>query len=65
MRKAVLGHADLRGARTVGTRLDEADLRGALADPSLWVNATLSKAKIDIAQAIAYAAAHGVIVYGE
>jgi uncharacterized protein YjbI with pentapeptide repeats len=34
--KAVLHSADLSGARTTGARLDDADLRGATADPSLW-----------------------------
>lgn len=65
MRKAVLAHADLRGARTTATRLEGADLRGALTDPSIWVTAKLAKAKIDIAQAFAYAAAHGLVVHRE
>jgi uncharacterized protein YjbI with pentapeptide repeats len=65
LRKAVLRGADLTGARTVGTRLDEADLRGATVDPSLWTTASLSGARIDIAQALAYAASHGLDVHGE
>jgi uncharacterized protein YjbI with pentapeptide repeats len=36
LRKAVLHGADLSGARTTGARLDDADLRGAIVDPSLW-----------------------------
>lgn len=65
LRKAVLRNADLRGARTIDTRLDEADLRGALLDPTLWTTATLTGARIDIGQALAYAAAHGLDVHGE
>lgn len=60
LRKAVLCGADLTGARTTGARLDEADLRGARLDPSLWVTASLTGARIDVAQALAYAAAHGL-----
>ena len=57
---AVLCGADLSGARTTGTRLDDADLRGAVVDPSLWTTASLTRARIDIEQALAYAAAHGL-----
>jgi uncharacterized protein YjbI with pentapeptide repeats len=60
LRKTVLRGADLSGARTTGTRLDDADLRGAIVDPSLWTTATLTRARIDIEQALAYAAAHGL-----
>jgi len=60
LRKAVLCGADLTGARTTGTRLDDADLRGAVVDPSLWTTASLTRARVDITQAIAYAAAHGL-----
>jgi uncharacterized protein YjbI with pentapeptide repeats len=60
LRKAVLCGADLTGARTTGTRLDDADLRGAVVDPSLWTTASLARARVDVAQAIAYAAAHGL-----
>jgi uncharacterized protein YjbI with pentapeptide repeats len=60
LRKAVLCGADLTGARTTGTRLDDADLRGAVVDPSLWTTASLAGARIDIEQALAYAAAHGL-----
>lgn len=60
LRKAVLRGADLTGARTIGTRLDGADLRGARADPTLWTTASLTGARIDIAQALTYAAAHGL-----
>jgi uncharacterized protein YjbI with pentapeptide repeats len=60
LRKAVLCGADLTGARTTGTRLDDADLRGAVVDPSLWTTASLAGTRIDIAQALAYAAAHGL-----
>ena len=65
LREAVLGQADLRGARTIGARLERADLRGALTDPSIWVGAKLAGAKIDIAQALGYAAAHGLDVHSE
>jgi len=58
--KAVLRGADLTGARTTGTRLDDADLRGAVVDPSLWTTASLTRARVDIGQALAYAAAHGL-----
>ena len=52
----------VRDCRT--TRLDEADLRGARTDPTLWTTATLRGAKIDIEQALAYAAAHGLDIHG-
>ncbi len=51
---------DLAGPRTTGTRMDDADLRGATVDPSLWTTASLTRARIDIEQALAYAAAHGL-----
>jgi uncharacterized protein YjbI with pentapeptide repeats len=60
LRKTVLRGADLSGARTTGTRLDDADLRGAIVDPSLWTTARLTRTRIDIGQALAYAAAHGL-----
>lgn len=60
MRKCVLRGADLRGARTVGARMEEADLRGAVADPSLWTTAKLAGARVDVPQAIAFALAHGL-----
>ena len=60
LRKAVLCGADLTGARTTGTRLDDADLRGAVVDPSLWTTASLAGTRVDVAQAIGYAAAHGL-----
>jgi hypothetical protein len=40
--------------------LDEADLRGAIVDPSLWTTASLTQSRIDVEQALAYAAAHGL-----
>jgi uncharacterized protein YjbI with pentapeptide repeats len=64
LRKTVLRGADLSGARTTGTRLDDADLRGAIVDPSLWTTASLTRARIDIEQALAYAAAHGLRLDG-
>jgi uncharacterized protein YjbI with pentapeptide repeats len=60
LRKTQLCGADLSGARTTGTRMADADLRGATVDPSLWTTASLSGARVDIAQALAYAAAHGL-----
>jgi uncharacterized protein YjbI with pentapeptide repeats len=60
----VLRGADLRGARLQNTRLDEADLRAARTDPTLWTTATVRGAKIDIEQALAYAAAHGLDIHG-
>ncbi len=65
LRKAVLRRADLSGARLQNAKLDEADLRGARADPTLWTSAALRGAKVDIEQAIAYAAAHGLDIHGE
>ena len=65
LRKTVLRRADLTGARTTGTRLDDADLRGAIVDPSLWTTASLARARIDVAQALAYAVAHGLRLDGE
>jgi hypothetical protein len=47
-------------ARTTGTRFDDADLRGAIVDPSLWITATLSGARVDVPQAMAFALAHGL-----
>jgi hypothetical protein len=44
--------------------LDDADLRGAVVDPSLWTTASLTQARIDVAQALAYAAAHGLRLDG-
>jgi hypothetical protein len=40
--------------------MEDADLRGAIVDPSLWTTASLARARIDIAQALAFAAAHGL-----
>jgi uncharacterized protein YjbI with pentapeptide repeats len=65
LRGAVFTGADLRGARTIGARLEKADLRGAVADPSLWTTARLAGARIDVSQALAYAAAHGLDIQGE
>ncbi len=62
LRKAVLRGADLAGARTAGARLDGADLRGATVDPSLWQTASLTGARVDIGQAVAFAQAHGIRV---
>ena len=64
LRKAVLRRADLREP-VRRTRLDEADLRGARVDPTLWTTASVRGAKIDIEQALAFAAAHGLDVHGE
>lgn len=64
LREAVLARADLTGARVQGARLDGADLRGARADPTFWTTATLRGAKIDIEQALAFAAAHGLDIHG-
>jgi uncharacterized protein YjbI with pentapeptide repeats len=58
LREANLVEADLR--KTNGTRMDEADLRGAIVDPSLWTTASLVQTRIDVEQALAYAAAHGL-----
>ena len=46
-------------------RLEEADQRGARVDPTLWTTAALRGARIDIGQALADAAAHGLDVHGE
>ena len=62
LRDTVLRSADLRGARTIGLRLEGADLRGAQADPDLWTTAKLAKAKVELMQAVGYAAANGLIV---
>lgn len=60
MRKANLHGADFTGARTQNLKLDGADLRGARIDPTLWTTAALITAKVDLPQAIAFAAAHGL-----
>ncbi|MGH3674159.1 MAG: pentapeptide repeat-containing protein [Mycobacterium sp.] len=41
------------------------DLRGARSDPTLWTTAAVRGARIDIEQALAFAAAHGLDVHGE
>ena len=38
----------------------DADLRGTTADPALWRTATLTGARVDIGQAMAFAMAHGL-----
>lgn len=65
LRKAVLRGADLSGVRTNGLRLEQADLRGARIDATLWTTAACRGARIDIAQALAFAAAHGLDVSGQ
>jgi uncharacterized protein YjbI with pentapeptide repeats len=60
LRKAVLRGTDLSGARAAGARLDDADLRGATVDPSLWRTASLAGTRVDVAQALAFAVAHGL-----
>jgi uncharacterized protein YjbI with pentapeptide repeats len=64
LRKAVLRGADLRGARTQDARFDDADLRGSLTDPTFWTTAKVRGAKVDIGQAVAFAAAHALDVHG-
>lgn len=64
LRKANLRGADLRGARASEARFEEADLRGALTDATFWTTAKVRGAKVDIAQAIAFAAAHGLDIHG-
>jgi uncharacterized protein YjbI with pentapeptide repeats len=64
LRKAVLRGTDLTGVRTQGLRLGEADLRGARVDATLWTTADCRGARIDVAQALAFAAAHGLDVVG-
>lgn len=65
LRGAVLCGADFAGARTQGLRLEGADLRGARIDPTLWTTASCRGARIDLVQALAFAAAHGLDVAGE
>ena len=65
----VLGASDLRGVDLSDCRLREAslveaDLRGARIDPTLWTTAALRGAKVDIEQAMAFAAAHGLDIHG-
>jgi hypothetical protein len=40
--------------------VQDADLRGATVGPSLWRNASLSGARVDVGQAVAFALAHGL-----
>ena len=66
---AVLGGNDLRGVDLSGCRLREAslveaDLRGATVDPSLWRTASLAGARVDVGQAVAFAAAQGLRLDG-
>jgi uncharacterized protein YjbI with pentapeptide repeats len=65
LRTAVLRDADLSGVRTQGLRLEEADLRGARVDPNLWTTAACRGARIDVAQGLAFAAAHGLDISGD
>jgi uncharacterized protein YjbI with pentapeptide repeats len=65
LRKAVLRGSDLSGVRTQGLRLEEADLRGARIDATLWTSAACRGARIDVAQALAFAVAHGLDISGE
>lgn len=64
LRKAVLRGSDLSGARTTGLRLEGADLRGARGDSTMWTTAQCRGARIDVAQALAFAAAHGLAIDG-
>ncbi|MGZ4511330.1 MAG: pentapeptide repeat-containing protein [Mycobacterium sp.] len=64
LRKAVLRGADLSVVRATGARLDDADLRGATVDPSLWRTASLAGARVDVGQAVAFAAAQGLRLDG-
>ena len=64
LRKAVLRRADLTGVRARGARFDEADLRWARVDPTLWTTAALRGARVDVDQALAFAAAHGLDIGG-
>jgi uncharacterized protein YjbI with pentapeptide repeats len=63
LRRTLLCGADLTGARTTGTRMEDADLRGATVDSSVWTTASLG-GRLDIAPALAYAAAHGLRLDG-
>jgi hypothetical protein len=54
------GGRGLRRARLLGTRFEGADLCGARIDPDGLVQARLTGATVDAAQALAYAAAHGL-----
>jgi len=64
LRKAVLRGADLRGASTQNLKCGEADLRGARLDPTFWTTASVRGAKVDVDQAVSYAAAHGLDIHG-
>ncbi|MEE9243472.1 MAG: pentapeptide repeat-containing protein [Mycobacterium sp.] len=64
LREAVLRRADLTGARVQDARLEGADLRGARIEPTFWTTARLRGAMVDIEQALAYAAAHGLDIGG-
>jgi uncharacterized protein YjbI with pentapeptide repeats len=62
LRDADLRGADLAGARLLGTKLSGADLRGAKLDGNGYVQAQLAGARVDLQMAVAYAAAHGLLV---
>ena len=64
LREAVLARADLSGDRVQNPRFDGADLRAARDDPTFWTTAKLRGAKVDIEQAIRFAAAHGLDIGG-
>ena len=46
------------------TRFGEGKTRGSLTDPTFWTTAKVRGAKVDIGQAVAFAAAHALDVHG-
>jgi uncharacterized protein YjbI with pentapeptide repeats len=64
LREADLSGADLRHARLQGTKLRGADLRGAVTDGVNWRGFDPTGVRLDLAQAVQFARAHGALVEG-
>ncbi|PXW30081.1 MULTISPECIES: pentapeptide repeat-containing protein [Nocardiaceae] len=61
---ADLTGSDLTGVRAIGTKLGQANLRGARIDPMLWLQAKVTDSLVDHGQAMEFAAAHGLNIGG-
>lgn len=62
---SVFNESRLRPITPVDADLRKAVLRGARTDASLWTTASLTGVRIDVDQAQAFAAAHGLDIHAE
>ena len=62
LRECDLTRADLGRARLQGTKLRGTDLRGASTDEVNWLAFELTGVRLDLAQAVQVARAHGALV---